>query len=114
MEGMTWVITALSVILGMLGLLFVIGSQGQVGRLLIGALLLAAAIALMAALRLRPRTTTFVQKIDLTGDVSAQELKCKSCGGTLTNESVAVRGGAIFISCEFCGTEYQLEEEAKW
>ena len=111
---MTWLITALSVILGMLGLLFVIGSQGQVGRLLIGALLIAGAIALFAALRLRPRSTTVVQKIDLSGDIAARQLKCKNCGGTLTNKSVSVRAGGIFISCEFCGTEYQLEEEPKW
>jgi len=50
----------------------------------------------------------------LTGDISTQELKCKNCGSTLTNKSVAVRAGAIFISCEFCGTQYQLEEAPKW
>jgi phosphoribosylformylglycinamidine synthase len=25
-----------------------------------------------------------------------------------------VRAGAIFITCEFCGADYQLEEQPKW
>ncbi|MCI0411256.1 hypothetical protein L0222_00475, partial [bacterium] len=76
--------------------------------------LMAAGVVLFLSSRLRPKQTTFVQKVDLSGDISAQELKCKNCGSTLTNKSVAVRAGAIFISCEFCGTQYQLEEAPKW
>ncbi len=100
--------------LGLLGLLFLIGSRGLAIRLIIGLILLAGGILLFAAARLRPRETTVVQKIDLTGDISARQLKCKNCGATLTNKSVAVRAGAIFINCEFCGAEYQLEEQPKW
>ena len=107
-------ISVVSVLLGLLGLLFVIGWQHQVARLVIGGVLIAAAILMFAALRLRPKQTTIVQKIDLTGDVAAQNLKCKNCGATLSNKSVTVQAGAIFISCEFCGTQYQLEEAPKW
>jgi uncharacterized membrane protein YfcA len=108
------VINVFAVMLALLGCLFVIGYQGQSGRLLIGLILIAAGVVLFVSTRLRPKQTTLVQKIDLTGDISTQELKCKSCGSTLTNKSVAVRAGAIFISCEFCGTQYQLEEAPKW
>ena len=101
-------------ILVLLGLIFLIGFQGQIGRLIIGVLLIAGGVLLFASSRLRLRQTTIVQKVDLTGDISAQELKCKNCGSTLSNKSVAVRAGAIFISCEFCGTQYQLEEAPKW
>ena len=111
---MTIVINVLAVVLGLVGLLFLVGSQGLIARMIIGLVLIAAGVVLFAAGKLRPRQTTIVQKIDLTGDVSSQELKCKSCGATLTNKSVAVKAGAIFISCEFCGTQYQLEEAAKW
>lgn len=107
-------ISIVSAILGLLGLLFVIGWQHQVARLVIGGVLVGAGILMFATMRLRPKQTTIVQKIDLSGDVAAQELKCKSCGSTLTNKSVTVRAGAIFISCEFCGTQYQLEEAPKW
>jgi hypothetical protein len=101
-------------ILVLLGLIFLIGFQGQIGRLIIGVLLIAGGVLLFAASRMRPRQTTVVQKIDLTGDISTQELKCKNCGSTLTNKSVVLRAGAIFISCEFCSTQYQLEEAPKW
>ncbi|MCI0605080.1 hypothetical protein L0156_19000 [bacterium] len=111
---MAIVINVFAVILALLGCLFVIGYQGQTGRLVIGLILMAAGVVLFLSSRLRPKQTTFVQKVDLSGDISAQELKCKNCGSTLTNKSVAVRAGAIFISCEFCGTQYQLEEAPKW
>jgi hypothetical protein len=101
-------------ILVLLGLIFLIGFQGQIGRLIIGILLIAGGVLLFAASKLRPRQTTLVQKVELTGDISAQELKCKNCGSTLSNKSVTLRTGAIFISCEFCGTQYQLEEAPKW
>jgi hypothetical protein len=107
-------INIFGVILILIGGIFLIGFQGQMARLIIGLVLIAGGILLFASHKLRPRETTFVQKVDLTGDISAQELKCKSCGSTLTNKSVTVRAGAIFISCEFCGTEYQLEEAPKW
>lgn len=103
-----------SFLLGALGCLFIIGYQHQTGRLLIGLILIGAGVLLYATQRLRPKQTTIVQKVDLSGDISAQELKCKSCGSTLSNKSVEVKAGAIFIHCEFCGTEYQLEEAPKW
>lgn len=111
---MAILVNVFSVLLALLGCLFVIGYQGHVGRLIIGVVLIGAGVVLFATTRLRPKETTVVQKIDLTGDISTQELKCKNCGSTLTNKSVAVRAGAIFISCEFCGTQYQMEEAPKW
>jgi uncharacterized membrane protein YfcA len=111
---MTILINVFAVLLAMLGCLFVIGYQGQIGRLIIGIVLIGAGVVLFATTKLRARETTVVQKIDLTGDISTQELKCKNCGSTLSNKSVSVRAGAIFISCEFCGTQYQLEEAPKW
>jgi Zn finger protein HypA/HybF involved in hydrogenase expression len=111
---MSILIPVLSILLGLLGLLFVIGSQGQVGRIVIGLVLVGAAIVLFITTRLRAKETTVVQKIDLTGDISTREMKCKNCGGTLTNKSVTVKAGAIFVACEYCGTSYQLEEAPKW
>ncbi len=108
------VVNVFAFLLGLLGCLFIVGYQGQTGRLLIGLILIGAGVVLFVTSRLRPKQTTFVQKIDLTGDISAQELKCKNCGSTLTNKSVTMRSGAIFISCEFCGSQYQLEEAPKW
>jgi hypothetical protein len=111
---MSILINILSVVLGLLGALFVIGSQGQIGRIVIGVILIGAGIVLYATTRLRAKETTVVQKIDLTGDISTQEMQCKNCGGTLTSKSITVKAGAIFVVCEYCGSSYQLEEAPKW
>ncbi len=79
-------------------------------------ILLAAAGALiwLALQKPKPSVTTVVQKIDLSGDVKLANLTCRSCGGTLSKESVAVKAGAVFVNCPYCGAAYQIEEEPKW
>jgi len=106
----------LAAVLGLLGLLFIVGSQGLWMRVVVGVVLLAAAGGLVWLALQRPKqaTTTVVQKIDLSGDVHLQDLTCRSCGGSLSQKSVSVKAGAVFVHCEYCGAEYQLEEEPKW
>jgi hypothetical protein len=106
----------LAVVIGFFGIMFVVGSQGQLLRVVVGVVLLAAAGALVYLTRVRPepQQTTLVQKIDLSGDVNLQELKCRSCGGLLSEKSIEVKAGAVFVNCEYCGAAYQLEEEPKW
>jgi len=107
---------AFALVLAVLGLIFLVGSQGLAGRLVVGGVLLAAAIALVVAASWRPRTEqrTFVQKVELSGDVSQQALVCKSCGAAIGQDSVTVRAGAAFVTCRYCGAGYQLEEAPKW
>jgi hypothetical protein len=104
----------LSGLLGFFGIMFIVGAQGVPIRFAVGIVLLVAAGALIYLARTQPQPTTLVQKIDLSGDVNVQELKCRSCGGTLTEKSVSVKAGAVFVNCEYCGASYQLEEEPKW
>jgi hypothetical protein len=106
----------LAVLLDLLGLVFIIGAQGQWVRVVVGVVLFGASGALLVLTRMRPAesTTTVVQKIDLTGDVRLKDLKCRSCGGTLTEKSLEVKAGAVFIHCEYCGAAYQLEEDPTW
>jgi len=106
----------LAALLAVLGLMFVVGAQGQAMRIVVGVVLLAAAGALIWLALQQPKqsTTTIVQKIDLSGDVKLQDLACRACGGTLGKESVAVKAGAVFVNCQYCGATYQIEEEPKW
>lgn len=104
----------LAAALGVLGLIFVAGAQGQVMRIVVGGVLLLGAAAIVALSRLAPVQTTMTQKIDLSGDVGVQDLVCRRCGGHLSEKSVSVRAGAVFVNCEFCGAAYQLEEQPKW
>ena len=106
----------LAALLGLLGLVFVAGSQGSVMRIVVGVVLMAAGGALvwLARQQARQMTTTVVQKIDLSGDVNLEGMTCKACGGSLGKDSIQVRAVAVFIHCEFCGAAYQLEEEPQW
>ncbi len=105
---------SLAVVLGLVGLVFILGSQGVIARIVVGVVLFGAAAALVWLARMQPSHTTVVQKIDLSGDVNLQNLTCRQCGGGLGQKSIKVRAGAVFVECEFCGAAYQLEEEPQW
>lgn len=102
--------------IAVLGFIFLVGSQGQLIRLVIGAALLIAAGAIVYLTRVQPKTThtTTVQKIDLSGDVRLEEIRCRSCNAPLSKDEIAVEAGAIFVHCDHCGATYQFEEEPKW
>ncbi len=106
----------LAAMLGLLGVVFVVGSQGEWPRIVVGVVLLTAAGAMVWLALQRPAEskTTLIQKIDLSGRVNLQELTCRGCGGTLGSDAISVQAGAVFIQCPFCGAAYQLEEEPRW
>jgi hypothetical protein len=113
---MSVVLHVLAAVVGLLGLAFLAGNQGVVLRIVVGAVLLVTAVVLVVAARLRPKVEqrNIVQKIDLTGDVTREELKCRNCGASLDEDSISVKEGAVFASCRFCKTTVQLEEAPKW
>jgi len=67
-------------------------------------------------LAMRGQKTEIVQevKIDLPGDTQLEEMKCRSCGGTLTSDNIKLVNGAPMVKCPYCNTAYQLTEEPKW
>jgi hypothetical protein len=113
MEILTYLIAA---VIAFFGLMFVVGAQGQIIRFVVGLVLFAAAGVLVYLTRVRPKheEITHIQKIDLTGDVRLEQMKCQSCQGSLSIENLEVRAGAIFVDCPYCGASYQIEEAPKW
>lgn len=110
------VLYGLAAVLGFLGFIFLVGSRGQTGTLIIGVVLLIAAGALIYISRVQPQVsqTTTVQKIDLTGNVRLEEMRCRNCQGVIGKDNIEVKAGAIYVECPYCGATYQLEEEPKW
>ncbi len=106
----------LAIGLGLLGLLFVIaaGQGATLPRLAIGALLMSGAGVVVYLTRVRPVQNTQHVQVHLSGDVSLENLVCKQCGGELSRKSIKLMVGTVFITCEYCGAEYQLEEAPKW
>jgi hypothetical protein len=53
-------------------------------------------------------------KVDLPASTKIEQMKCNSCGGSLTADNIKMVAGAPYVNCPFCGTTYQLTEEPKW
>ncbi len=119
----------LACILIFFGVLFIWGAfspEGDPGWVAIGAITVAVglgiitiAVGLLIFMRIRRLRDAegpqeIVQKIDLSGDMELETLKCQKCGGELQKDSISVKEGAIFISCPYCGSAYQMTEEPKW
>jgi uncharacterized C2H2 Zn-finger protein len=94
---------------------------GSFGVILViaGVVIAALAVGAFVFVRLRqrkaePQKIEIEQKIDLSGDIELEKLKCQNCGGVLKKDSVTVREGAVFVDCPYCGVSYQMVEEPKW
>lgn len=102
------------------GVLFVWGAfdpeQGDTGWIPIGLVSIAVGLVLIWLVRKRPgdEPVEIIQKIDLSGDVSLEKMTCRNCGGTLSSDNIKMVAGAPVVSCPYCNTSYQLEEEPKW
>ncbi len=59
-------------------------------------------------------TQNVTYKVDLPANIKIDELKCRSCGGTLTMDNIQMVAGAPVVNCPYCHSTYQLTEEPKW
>lgn len=82
-----------------------------------GALFLAGGAGLVY-LAIRGQKTEVIQQVtmqvDLPGETKIEEVKCRSCGGTLSAKDITLANGAPMVHCPYCNTVYQLTEEPKW
>lgn len=106
----------LAIVVGILGFVFLLGNQGEITRIIVGIVLLVAAGVMfyLGYIQSRPAETPRTQKIDLSGDVRLEEIRCRSCNAALSKDQIDVKAGAIFVECDHCGATYQIEEEPKW
>jgi len=109
------------------GALSVIGStsgQGDsswltfgLGFAFVGILFFAGGAGMVIA-AIRGTKTEVVQQVtmqvDLPGQTKIEEVKCRSCGGTLTSKDITLANGAPMVNCPYCNTVYQMTEEPKW
>jgi len=119
-----------SCILILFGVLFLWGAfspEGDPGWITIGAITVGIGLGIIALsvgaiLYIRYRSSKeaaegpqeIIQKIDLSGDIQLEKMKCQNCSAELDQDSITVKEGAIFVSCPYCGTSYQMAEEPKW
>jgi ABC-type transport system involved in multi-copper enzyme maturation permease subunit len=109
------------------GALSVIGSTSSssgsnwlafgLGFALVGVIFLAGGAGLVYAAMRGTKIEVIQQvtmKVDLPGETKIEEVKCRSCGGTLSAKDISLANGAPMVNCPYCHTIYQLTEEPKW
>jgi len=114
-----YIIAAILVFFGVLFVWAAFSPGGEPGWIIIGIISVAVGLGIIALVKFRePKPAQppqeIIQKIDLSGDIEMETLKCEKCGGELKKDSITVKEGAIFISCPYCGSTYQMVEEPKW
>jgi hypothetical protein len=112
-----------TVVLVVFGILFLMSARAEYThspgtRILTGLVLVGIGAGIVVAIkRNEPKPDQkieIVQKIDLTGGATADQMKCQQCGAPLSKDMVAVREGAVFINCPYCKSTYQITEKPKW
>ena len=110
------------------GGLMILGStapNGQPGWVGTGAVLLFAGVLMIAggivlivfanrSSNAQAASQNLTVKLDLPGETKIEQMKCRSCGGALTADSIKLVNGAPVVTCPYCNTVYQLTEEPKW
>ncbi|MDI6740270.1 MAG: hypothetical protein QME74_07890 [Candidatus Edwardsbacteria bacterium] len=120
MKTAGYIITAILVLFGILFLMSARGeyTQNPGNRIITGLVLIGVGAGIVVAIkRSEPKPDQkieVVQKIDLTGGVKADQMKCQQCGAPLSKDMLSVREGAVFINCPYCNSAYQITEEPKW
>ena len=114
-----YIIAAILVFFGVLFVWAAFSPDGEPGWIIIGIISVAVGLGIIALIKFRePKPAQapqeIIQKIDLSGDIEMETLKCQKCGGELQKDSITIKEGAIFISCPYCGSAYQMVEEPKW
>ncbi|MBN1178783.1 MAG: hypothetical protein JXD18_06205 [Anaerolineae bacterium] len=114
-----YIIAAILIFFGVLFIWGAFSAEGEAGWIVIGIITAGIGLGIILLIKLRePKPTQppqeIIQKIDLSGDIQMEKLKCQVCGAELNKDSISVKEGAIFIECPFCGSAYQMVEDPKW
>jgi len=100
-----------SVVLGFLGVLYLLASAMEPMRLWVGIVLIGIALVLVAfvykSLVKPPPITVYWSP---SGEIKLEELKCPSCNAPLKIENPSISR----VVCQYCGRAVEIVEEPKW
>lgn len=120
MKIIAYIAAAILIFFGILFIWGTFGSGGQIAWIFIGLISVGIGFLIIYFISLRARQqaanspANVTLKVDLPANVAMNSLKCKSCGGTLTKDNIQMMAGAPVVTCPYCNTVYQLNEEPKW
>ena len=88
-----------------------------IGLMCVGLLMISGGIVLIVVAARKNKQEAIQNvtvKVDLPGQTQIEQMKCQSCGGTLTSENIKLVNGAPMVDCPYCHSVYQLTEQPKW
>jgi DNA-directed RNA polymerase subunit RPC12/RpoP len=113
-SGITKVfVYAVSAILIVLGLLFIISYNLGASYFLIGLVMLVVAGGLLYLSR-GQQTVEIKQTLNLSGTPTVKEVKCPNCGALVDPTKPQIVAGRPYVTCAYCGNKFELTEEPKW
>lgn len=117
MKTIAYIAAAILIFFGVLFIWGAFSANGQTSWVFIGIVSVGIGFGLIwfASRKLGPAGEQKVTyNVDLTGDVKLESFQCKQCGGALSSKNVSMVGGALTVTCPYCGAVYQIEEAPKW
>ena len=114
-----YILAAIFIVFGALFVLAAFNPQGSMGYIVVGIILVGIGFGLIyfasrKSARQAAADQNVTYKIDLPGNVNMESMKCKSCGGVITDKDISMVNGAPVVTCPYCHTVYQLTEDPKW
>jgi len=100
-----------SVVLGFLGVLYLLASAMEPMRLWVGVILIGIALVLVAFVsKSLVKPPPIAVHWSPSGQVKLEELKCPGCGAPLRVENPSITR----VVCQYCGRTVEIVEEPKW
>ncbi len=57
---------------------------------------------------------TVIQRLEVSGRMSAAQIRCPNCGGSINPREIKIVQGVPYVKCPYCGTTFEVVEEPKW
>jgi len=81
-------------------------------RLVVAAMLFVVGFGI--AYYITKKSTTIVQRLEVSGDMKAVALKCPNCSASIDANQIKIVSGVPYATCPYCGNTFEVAEEPKW
>ena len=102
-----------SAVLFFFAVMFAWASPYDPTRIAVSVVLFLAGFGILYFIR-RRQPSQLVQKLEVTGKIRAQEIRCPNCSASIDMDHVKVVQGTPLAECTYCGHVFELVEEPKW
>ena len=99
-------------ILFFFGIIFAVASAKDPSRLIVATLLCVIGFGIAYYITKKPKT--IIQKLELSGRMSAVALQCPNCSASVNTDRIKIVSGVPYATCPYCQQTFEVVEEPKW